>query len=161
MKFFETEGDRIKQDEGSVKVKGNHVSYKDSLGYLTGGYGHLLTRKEREMYPEGTVIPDTVVDHWFKKDLQEAEDVVKKITKGWDIPVEVEMILINMAFNLGETRLRGFKKMLKAVANKDYEEAAKQMKDSEWATQVKSRATRLIKRMRSLSNETEHRVRTS
>lgn len=51
--------------------------------------------------------------------------------------------LINLAFNLGMTGLKSFKKMLKALQEGDYTEAAKQLLDSRYATQVPNRAKEL------------------
>jgi hypothetical protein len=52
-----------------------------------------------------------------------------------------------MMFNMGQTRLSGFKKMLAALEKGDYAEMAVQMMDSKWATQVGPRATRLRDRV--------------
>ena len=54
-----------------------------------------------------------------------------------------------MAFNVGLPRLRGFKRMWAALENHDYEEAAKEMIDSKWARQVKTRAYTLARMMES------------
>ena len=52
-----------------------------------------------------------------------------------------------MAFNLGETRLRGFRKMWAALEEGNYATAAAEMLDSKWATQVKGRARDLAQLM--------------
>ncbi|MCY4044388.1 MAG: glycoside hydrolase family protein [Cellvibrionales bacterium] len=56
-------------------------------------------------------------------------------------------VIINMLFNLGLSRLRGFKKFLAAVAAGDYKTAAAEMLDSRWAKQVKGRAIQLANQM--------------
>jgi lysozyme len=48
-----------------------------------------------------------------------------------------------MIFNIGYTRVLGFKKMLAAIKRDDYQTAAKEMLDSNWARQVGNRATKL------------------
>ncbi len=58
-----------------------------------------------------------------------------------------EAALINMAFNLGITRLLKFKRMLAALENGDYIKASKEMLDSQWARQVPNRAKRLATQM--------------
>lgn len=55
-----------------------------------------------------------------------------------------QMAIKNMAFNLGLGRLKGFKKMWKALAHKNYDEAAKQAIDSRWYRQVKGRGKRVV-----------------
>ena len=48
-----------------------------------------------------------------------------------------------MWFNLGLTRLLGFKKFLAALEAEDWDRAAEEMLDSKWAVQVGPRSTRL------------------
>lgn len=54
-----------------------------------------------------------------------------------------KLVLLNMAFNLGKTRLAGFKKFRAAVDRQDFVTAAHEMLDSQWARQVKTRAVEL------------------
>jgi lysozyme len=56
--------------------------------------------------------------------------------------------LANMAFNLGAQRLRGFAKMIKALASAQYDEAARQALESKWARQVGARAERIAAMIR-------------
>jgi len=56
-------------------------------------------------------------------------------------------VLVNMCFNLGITRLLGFKKALAAMQLEAWELAAKEMLDSKWASQVGDRAKRLAKQI--------------
>ncbi len=58
------------------------------------------------------------------------------------------MALIDMAFNLGGSRFRGFVKMRSAVAEEDFELAATEMENSRWAGQVGQRAVTLAAMMR-------------
>ena len=57
-------------------------------------------------------------------------------------------VLINMAFNMGTYGLMKFKKMLAAMQEQDFEEAAAQMLDSRWSTQVGNRSRELADIMR-------------
>lgn len=52
-------------------------------------------------------------------------------------------IVVNMVFNLGLTRFRGFKKMIAALEAGDYSRASREMMDSRWYRQVGDRAVRL------------------
>ena len=54
-----------------------------------------------------------------------------------------QRVLVNMCFNLGLTRLLGFKKFLAALEAEDWDRAAEEMLDSKWAVQVGPRSTRL------------------
>jgi lysozyme len=51
--------------------------------------------------------------------------------------------MIDISFNLGATRFRGFKRALAAMEVADYTTAAKEFLDSKWSQDVKGRATEL------------------
>ena len=51
--------------------------------------------------------------------------------------------ILNMAFNMGVYGLMGFKKMIQALKEKDYDRAAVESLDSKWAMQVGPRAKEL------------------
>jgi len=63
----------------------------------------------------------------------------------YDFPENIQLVLIDMRFQLGGRGFRAFKKMIFAFQNLDYTEAIEQMKDSKWYGQVKTRADHLIK----------------
>lgn len=60
-----------------------------------------------------------------------------------------QAVLIDMGFNLGVDGLLKFRNTLKFVQNGDYAQAARNMEQSLWYKQVKSRAVRLVKMMES------------
>ena len=64
-------------------------------------------------------------------------------------PEQVKMVLIDMRFNLGATGFRSFRKMIKAVNESDFDKASKEMKDSNWYSQVGKRAETLVEMMKS------------
>jgi DNA-directed RNA polymerase specialized sigma24 family protein len=67
-----------------------------------------------------------------------------------DKPDIVQEILVNMLFNLGYHRLSQFKKFLKAIKENNWQEAAKEGRDSRWYTQVTFRAERLMSKLEEL-----------
>ena len=81
---------------------------------------------------------------------------IKKVTEDLDrhIPWWRELddvrqeVLVNMTFNLGIGGLLGFKNMLEALKNRDYNRAADEMLNSRWAEQVGRRARELALAMR-------------
>ena len=66
------------------------------------------------------------------------------------MPEPAQRALANMAFNLGVPRLSQFKNMLSALEKGDYNVAAKEALDSNWAKQVGDRANRIAKVFREL-----------
>lgn len=144
------ENKTIRMDEGAVRNKdGQHVAYKDSKGFPTGGIGHLLTKQEKEIYPEGKEIPDEVANAWFKEDMDEAVGGVDRMLEARrvDLPEAAYDVLVNMTFNMGRGGVEEFTKMWDALEVGDYETAAAEMRDSVWFDEVGNRAVRLINRM--------------
>ena len=71
--------------------------------------------------------------------------------QNWSIwPEEVKLIIANMAFNLGITKLKKFQLMLSAINAEDYKTASKEGLNSKWAKQVHNRARRLMDRLRDI-----------
>lgn len=64
------------------------------------------------------------------------------------LPDAIQGVLVDMAFNMGTGKLRGFRRMLAALEAKDYARAADEMRDSAWAIQVGKRDDELIRIMR-------------
>ena len=62
-------------------------------------------------------------------------------------PGEVQEVLVNMMFNMGRTRLGGFKNFRKALEEQDWKRAGVEGRDSKWYRQVTNRAERLMVRL--------------
>lgn len=65
-----------------------------------------------------------------------------------DLPKIRQLVLIDMLFNLGMSRLSKFIKLFRALEGRDYKKASAEMIDSLWAKQVKGRADSLAHMMR-------------
>lgn len=67
----------------------------------------------------------------------------------WNLNEARRNAMIDMHYNLGPTRFRGFKGMLVALAAQDWKLAAAEMRDSKWYRQdvSKDRSERLIRMM--------------
>jgi len=124
----------LKRDEG-FKLK----AYKDSVGLWTIGIGHLLGETLRM-----AEITEQEAYALFNQDVELAIVGARQLFDYWDLITPVRQdALINMTFNLGPTRLAGFKKFIAAVNAKMWNLAAQEMMDSKWAKQVGDRALRL------------------
>ena len=134
--------------------------YKDTLGIDTIGIGrNLEDRGITEEELDWMDIPsiDTVYEHGIteadamylaQNDVQIVEqELLRAHPCVENLDAVRQLVLIDMAFNLGVPRLCKFKKMWAAVEAKDFPTAAKEMLDSRWATQVKSRSTKLAHAM--------------
>ena len=138
--------ERIKKHEGFVPKM-----YKDSLGFATIGYGHLVTKEDS--YEEGVEYTKEELGLQFDKDFEEAKknaDILILHEHGiTDLVDDAKCVLIEMVFQLGIGGVSKFKKMWEALKKQDYSEASFQMMDSRWAKQTPSRAKSLSQIMRS------------
>jgi lysozyme len=141
--------EEIAADEGC-----KYEVYLDHLALPTCGVGHLITENDEEHgKPVGTVVEQERVRKLFALDIAVTIDECKVLYPDFDdFDEELQHILCNMMFNMGRPRLSAFKLMQAAIDNKDFNEAAEQMVDSRWYTQVPNRARRLVDRMRALAN---------
>ena len=147
MLFLDRLREELKIDEGC-----KYEVYLDHLGLPTFGIGHLITEKDPEhQMGMGTPVDEIRVNEAFEQDIMVTIDDCKKVFDDWEtINQEVRLIMANMMFNLGYPRFCKFKKMIKAVKDEDWLEAAEQMQDSRWYKQVTNRADRLISRMKAI-----------
>lgn len=122
-------------DHEGLKLK----MYKDSVGKTTIGYGRNLqdngiTRLEAEMLREA--------------DLIIAYEIARRLTPGFQhLSAQRQAVVVDMAFNLGEPRLRRFVRFFAALGRQDFKTAAAEMADSRWYTQVGRRGKRLARIM--------------
>jgi len=155
-------------DEGSR----NYV-YKDTKGYWTTGIGHLIgdgstaaldasefkdierqvngvVTKNKGNYLEGDKI-ESIFNEEFKKHIASA-----RTTPGWDKADSLQReALVNLDFNMGKWWAKKNKKggwewpkARAALQIGDFDEVAKQLENTEYSRTVKTRADRVIKKMR-------------
>ena len=109
--------------------------YKCSANILTIGYGRNLEQRG---------ITQAEATFLLKNDVAEADTwCLEHLDYYKDLSSARKAALIDMYVNLGASGLLGFKKMHKALLNKDYKLAKAEMLDSRWATQVGNRSTEL------------------
>ena len=105
------------------------------MGKVTIGYGRNLDDKG---------ISKTEASFLLSNDIRETIDEAKFIFPYFENLTENrQYVVCNMLFNLGRSRLTGFKKMFEALEKGNYLEASKEMLDSRWANQVGDRAKEL------------------
>ena len=135
--------------------------YKDSKGNRTIGIGFNLedTANRQFLKQEGIDINElfdgrklseneikTLYNHSLTQAFKDAQSYDPNFAKR---PEAVKMTIVDMAFNLGLTKLNKFVDMKKGLMNNDYNVAADEMVDSNWYKQVKSRGPRMVNVMRS------------
>ena len=114
--------------------------YDDTEGFPTIGYGTKLpiTKEEAQLLLEYRL--NQVIDELTERKL-----------KDLNLKEEAVFILYDMAYNMGVPKLMQFKKMWEALEVQDYSKASAEMMDSKWYVQVKSRAEKLVEKMKGLA----------
>lgn len=136
--------EQLKIDEGKKLVV-----YKDTLGNLTVGVGHLVIKKDNLKL--GDKITETKCNDLLSSDLVITVKNCYKLFPNFDqFPETLQQIIANMMFNLGYAGLSQFKRFIKGVNTKDYALAAESMEQSLWYKQTGIRSKRLVKEMKSL-----------
>jgi lysozyme len=124
-------------------------TYEDHLGFLTLGVGHLVLSTDVEFKMSvGTPVSEERILECLSDDIDNVCDELDRNMPWWqNLDDNRQRVLANMCFNLGYPRLSNFKNFLLALKAGKWEEAAEEMLDSKWATQVGDRAKRLAERM--------------
>jgi lysozyme len=138
LSYREALRETLKRDEGVV----DHA-YQDSEGYWTIGCGRLIDKRA------GGKLSPLEIDILLANDIERAEADAKELFPTFESLSDArKVVLVSMAFNLGRSRLAGFKRLRQAVSEGDFLRAAAEMESSQWFNQVKGRAVRLCKQMK-------------
>lgn len=140
----------LRVDEGV-----RYTPYLDTAGVPTTGVGHNLRASP---LPSGWTYPltDDQVNTLLQSDLDAVFADLGRVLPWWENLNDVrQRVLANLCFNMGITKLLGFRNTLTAMRQGRYADAAVGMLDSKWATQVgigtpdnPGRALRLANMMR-------------
>jgi len=126
---------QLQQEEG-LRLK----PYKDSLGFLTIGYGRNL---------ETNGITEVEAVDMLQHDVIFVVNELPKVIPMFLAIDEVrQRVLTDMAFNMGVQTLLTFKRMIHNVQIKNFNAAADEMESSTWYKQVGTRAAKLATMMR-------------
>lgn len=129
--------------------------YQDHLGINTVGIGRNLD--DRGITDGELLFMNKTIDDVYDDGLTEEEAyylcmndiaiVEKELLDSKPIVNQLsavrQMVLVDMAFNMGVPRLRLFKNMWMAIEKVNYPLACEEMIDSRWASQVGNRAMKL------------------
>jgi lysozyme len=113
-------------------------AYQDSEGIWTIGYGTNL---------QELVIDKGLGEGWLHQQVNEAIAAANRFPEYELLNDTRQDVFVEMVYNMGPSRVAGFRKMLQAIREGDWEEAAIQMLDSKWARQVGRRARTLAELM--------------
>jgi len=129
--------DMLKRHEG---VR-SHV-YLCSAGYETLGVG-------RNISESGLGLTEDEIDFLLINDITRVKQELTDTYFWFPALNEARQdAMIDICFNLGLTRLRGFVKAIEAMSREQFDIAADEFMDSRWATQVGNRAVEVTEMIR-------------
>lgn len=129
----------------------NNINPRDGHPW-TVGYGFT-----KQVTPY-TSISRSAADKLLEQVILDHLPVLDKVIPNWRrLPLFAKSVVINMAFNLG-SRLLQFKNSMAAIANGQYDLAARNLRKSLWAKQVPNRANELIDRLVQKKIQDKHKV---
>jgi lysozyme len=136
--------ERIKSNEGF-----SSKPYKDQLGYLTIGYGHLILPNENILLKKQ--IQKKELEEIFEKDFKKALGNFNNTFKLLTLNEKESELLIEMIFQLGIKGCLKFKNLIKNIKKGNKHLVCFDMMDSLWYKQTPNRVKTLIKTF--LNNE--------
>tara|TARA_B110000259_G_scaffold89723_1_gene104284 strand:- start:1596 stop:2000 length:405 start_codon:yes stop_codon:yes gene_type:complete len=108
-------------------------AYKCSQNKITIGVG-------RNIDPTGIGLSPDEIDYLLDNDIARCIAELGQFSWFENLSETRRFAVIDMCFNLGITRFKGFKKAIAAMAISDFDTAADEFFDSRWAKQVGNRA---------------------
>ena len=136
--FLDEVADDLKAEEGF-----SEHCYMCTAGAHTIGYGRNIDSNG------GIGITEAEADYLLRNDIMRMTEEVRSRFEWFDGLDDVRAsVVVQLAFQLGITRLSKFERMLAALAEGNYDQAADELLDSLFARQVPNRAERLQLKIR-------------
>lgn len=129
--------DQLRRHEG-VRTH----AYLCSENKITVGVGRNLDENG------GLGLSDDEIDYLLENDIKRCKAELLAFSWFTDLDSVRQDAMVNLLFNLGMTRLMGFRNALAAMEKSDFQKAADEFMDSRWATQVGNRADEVCEMIR-------------
>lgn len=122
--------------------------YKCPAGFNTIGYGRNIEANplsaEELAQLQGGEVSKEVALVWLKEELGRCYERLNKLSWFRELDKNRAAAMVDMCYNLGYNSLMGFKNSLAMLANKEWEKAGENLKQSKWYKQVKRRGVRIV-----------------
>ena len=138
----------LEHDEGCV-----YEVYKCSENIPTIGIGHKILPSDPEYdWPLGCPVSEERVHELFQKDVSIALQDARWLQRDFDdLPEDAQITIVSLAFQLGLNRYQKFVKHHAAIQDRDWKEAAAQLRDSKLYQQTPNRTERHAQRLEALA----------
>jgi len=137
--------DFIQRHEG-LRLK----AYEDTRGNITIGYGRNLGARGLSGLEATWLLSDEEISQGFaevlfQNDLESAIDSAEGIFHNFtDFPECCQIAIIDMIFNLGANGFLSFRRLIGFARAQDWERSAREVRNSQYYTQVGARADNII-----------------
>lgn len=122
-------------------------AYREANGW-TIGVGHRMGEVARVKS-----LSNKDVDALLKLDIMKAIVIARRNVKNFDnLPHDVRLIVVDLAFNLGESAFRKFKKTIAACERHDFMTMAHELRNSDWFHQVGRRSKHHVSKLEQVAN---------
>ena len=119
-------------------------AYECSANKITVGVGRNIDKDG------GIGLSNDEIDYLLANDIKRVNGELQRSFDWFNSLDQVRKdAMIDLCFNIGLPRMKGFKKALSAMDGVDYDTAATEFLDSRWAKQVGSRAVTITNMIRS------------
>ena len=129
---------RIKKNEGF-----SQKPYRDKLGFLTIGYGHLVLSHEKHLI--NTKKTKQQLEEIFEDDFKRAVEDFNNHLNPYSFNQKDKELMIEMVFQIGILGVLKFKKLLTNLKKKHRYLVCFEMMNSLWYKQTPNRVKKLIK----------------
>jgi len=103
----------------------------------------------RNISESGLGLSDDEIDYLLANDIKRVREELTDCYFWFPAMNEARQdALVDISFNLGQTRLRGFVKALEAMSREQFDIAADEFMDSKWSQQVGNRAVEVTEMIR-------------
>ena len=117
-------------------------AYKCTADMITVGVGRNIDENG------GIGLSDDEIDYLLSNDIKRCQAELLAFSWFVDLDPVRQDAMTNLLFNLGMTRLLGFKNALSAMERSEFVTAADEFMDSRWAEQVGNRADEVCEMIR-------------
>jgi lysozyme len=117
-------------------------AYKCTADMITVGVGRNIDENG------GIGLSDDEIDYLLSNDIKRCQAELLAFSWFVDLDPVRQDAMTNLLFNLGMTRLLGFKNALSAMERSEFVTAADEFMDSRWAKQVGNRADEVCEMIR-------------
>jgi len=133
----EFEKDKLKKiliEHEGLKLK----PYRDTVGRLTIGVGRNL---------DNVGISPIEANFLLNNDIERVIEAIKDEEYFKNLEGDRKLVVMDMVFNLGPNGFKKFTKLIEAIKWQKWSDAAREMRDSTWYTQVGKRGQKLANAM--------------